>query len=202
MHTLLPGWQVSPRRYAFILHSSYAFILSKRIKALLICIYPLKGQAVHCRGHALLPGCGASLLGTGISKHTPNVMQHAAAARHCHIVCCAHNTMLCVPAQQDRCMLYTCAGGAAGWLNLIAQLSGNAAQTALMADLTITLVNMVAAYNGTEPPEFSKGKIRRPCPAVALHLLLLGAVIISCSLRALVLRRCNIGSIDCGRTAP
>lgn len=47
----------------------------------------------------------------------------------------------------------------AGWLNLIAQLSGNAAQTALMADLTITLVNMVAAYNGTEPPEFSKGQM-------------------------------------------
>jgi hypothetical protein len=46
----------------------------------------------------------------------------------------------------------------AGWLNLIAQLSGNAAQTALMADLTITLCNMVAAYNGTEPPEFSKGE--------------------------------------------
>jgi hypothetical protein len=27
-----------------------------------------------------------------------------------------------------------------------------------MADLTVTLVNMVAAYNGTEPPEFSKGE--------------------------------------------
>ena len=25
-------------------------------------------------------------------------------------------------------------------------------------DLTITLVNMVAAYSGTEPPEFSKGE--------------------------------------------
>jgi hypothetical protein len=45
-----------------------------------------------------------------------------------------------------------------GWLNLIAQLSGNAAQTALMADLTVTLCNMVAAYNGTEPPEFTKGE--------------------------------------------
>jgi hypothetical protein len=41
---------------------------------------------------------------------------------------------------------------------LIAQLSGNAAQTALMADLTVTLCNLVAAYNGTEPPEFTKGE--------------------------------------------
>lgn len=40
---------------------------------------------------------------------------------------------------------------------MIAQLSGNAAQTALQADLTVTLVNMVSAYQGREPPDFSPG---------------------------------------------
>lgn len=45
----------------------------------------------------------------------------------------------------------------AGWLNMIAQLSGNAAQTALQADLTVTLVNMLYAYYEQEPPEFSPG---------------------------------------------
>jgi hypothetical protein len=43
----------------------------------------------------------------------------------------------------------------AGWVNIIAQLSGNAAQTALQGDLTITLVNMICAYREVDPPEWT-----------------------------------------------
>ncbi|KAF8071033.1 BAT1 [Scenedesmus sp. PABB004] len=46
----------------------------------------------------------------------------------------------------------------AGWLNVVAQVSGNSAQCALQADLTITLVSMVAAYQGRPAPTFSPGE--------------------------------------------
>jgi hypothetical protein len=44
-----------------------------------------------------------------------------------------------------------------GWMNLIAQVAGNAAQTALLGDLTITFVDMFCAWLEVEAPEFSKG---------------------------------------------
>ena len=44
-----------------------------------------------------------------------------------------------------------------GWMNLIAQVAGNAAQAALLGVLTVTFVDMFSAWQGVDPPEFSKG---------------------------------------------